>query len=982
MYLKRIELHGFKSFADKVSVEFKNGITGIVGPNGCGKSNISDAVRWVLGEQSVKSLRGSNMSDVIFAGSEDRKAQNVAEVTLVFDNSDGFMKFDYDEVEITRRLYRQNNEAEYLLNKQQCRLKDIVDLIMDTGLGRDSLSIISQGNISSFADSKPEERRAIFEEAAGVAKYKKRKLESIRKLERTKDNLERIADIVNELEKQVGPLKRQKEKAETFLELKEQLTAIEVNVLVKEIGGAKFSLEKISDIIKDLNERQASINADILLKETNNEEIKKKMYVLDNEVNALQSKLLEAMKSVADLESAKIEVDQKRKHILETQSKENLQNRITHLKEILSDVVSEYNNRVDRLDSTKKELDDILDKQNISNQRLNTLRGNIDDLTVKINRNKSRKEMLIDAVENKSNYNSGVKAIMSSFKNNNGIVGVLGDLIKTEENYDVAISTALGGALEFVVTKDDSYARSAIKFLRDNRAGRATFLPLTSMKARSVRDEHLIVCNTIKGYLGVASDFVIYDSNIENIVLNQLGNIIIADTIESANEISKATFFRYKVVSLVGDIVNVGGSMTGGSYHNQKSTLIQKRELEKLVIELEEQENDLVKKRNEFNNLDNDIKEISHDLLQKQMSYAKLEVVVQNKKEELISAKSEYESLSDQRVELEDFASGKIENNLVNELNEAIKHRDDLTEKIKSKRELRMRYVNENEAIEVKLREQRKELSEIQSETTKSVVEATKLEAKLNNDLFRLNDEYRMTYEYASEQYQSEIDVDSSRQEVSILRHKIETLGNVNLDAIEEYASVSERYETMNNQRIDLIQAQDSILDAIKEMDEIMVERFSETFEKINVEFNQVFRTLFGGGVAKIKYTDPDNILETGIDIDVQPPGKAVQNITLFSGGEKALIAISCLFAILRIRPVPMCILDEVEAALDIANVERFAKYLREFSGSTQFIVVTHREGTMEECDLLYGATMQQKGVTKLVSVKLEEAVDLTEANG
>ena len=969
MYLKRIELHGFKSFADKVNVEFQPGITGIVGPNGCGKSNISDAVRWVLGEQSVKSLRGANMSDVIFAGSEDRRAQNLAEVTLVFDNSDRFMKYDYNEVEITRRLYRMNNEAEYLINKQSCRLKDIIDLIMDTGLGKDSLSIISQGNISSFADNKPEERRGIFEDAAGVSKYKKRKLESIRKLERTNENLERIGDIVVELEKQVGPLKRQKDKAEKYLALKEKLTAIEVNVLINEITEAKKSLDELSKVIKDLNERQASLEADILLKESSNDEIKKKMFTLDQEINALQSKLLEAVSNVSKLETAKVEVDQKRKHALETLSKENLKENIANMKAILSDVVNEYNDRVERLDNTQKELTTIIGQQEERNKKLLLLKNEIDQLSNNINKNKSRKEILIDAI----------KTVLSLAKSNKNIIGVLGDLITADEGYELALSSALAGAIEFIVTTDDLTARDAIKFLRDNKAGRATFLPISAMKPRHVREEHLVVCQTMEGYLGLASDFVTYEDEIAAVVLNQLGNIIVAKDIDSANEISKATFSRYKVVSLEGDVVNVGGSLTGGSFNRQKSSIVQKRELEQVAVTLEQQEKELGLKRNEHNGLDNEIKEVSHALLQKQMAYAKLEVVVQSKKEELIKAKSEYESLADQSVELEEFASGKTESKLVNQLNEAIKYRDNLTEEIKSKRELRMAYVNQNEALDVELREYRNDLKEVQSEVNTSAINATKLEAMLNNHLARLNDEYRMTYEYAVEHYLDEIDVEQAKLEVYELRTNINRLGNVNVDAIEEYQIISERYENMNTQRIDLIQAQDSILEAIKEMDEIMVERFSETFEKINEEFNHVFRSLFGGGKARIKYTDPTNILETGIDIDVQPPGKAVQNITLFSGGEKALIAISCLFAILRVRPIPMCILDEVEAALDIANVERFAKYLREFSGTTQFIVVTHREGTMEECDLLYGATMQQKGVTKLVSVKLEEAIDLTD---
>ena len=889
------------------------------------------------------------------------------------------MKYDYNEVEITRRLYRQNNEAEYLINKQQCRLKDIVDLIMDTGLGKDSLSIISQGNISSFADNKPEERRGIFEDAAGVSKYKKRKLESIRKLERTKENLERIGDIVAELEKQVGPLKRQKDKAEKYLELKEKLTAVEVNVLVKEITEAKKSLDVLSKEIKDLNEQQASLDADMLMKENSNDDIKKKMYQLDQEVNSLQSKLLEAVSNVSKLETAKVEIDQKRKHALQSASKENLQENIANMKAILSDIVNEYNDRVERLNSTEQDLKQLTRDQENRNKRLTELKNELNQLSSQINKNRSRKEILLDAIENKSNYHQSIKTVLNLAKSNRNIIGVLGELITTQKGYELAISSALGGAIEFVVTSDDQTARETIKFLRNNKAGRATFLPVSTMKPRQIRLEHLEVCNTMAGFLGVASDFITYDDKIGNVVLNQLGNIIVAKDLETANAISKAVFARYRVVTLEGDIVNVGGSLTGGSIDQQRSSLVQKRELEQLAITLEQQETEFVKKRKLHNALDNEIKDVSHILLQKQMAYAKLEVVVQSKKEELIKTKTEYESLTEQSIELDDFKSGKTENKLIDQLNEAIKYRDMLTEEIKSKREMRMAYANENEALDVELRTIRKDQKDIQNAINENTIKATKLETMLNNYLTRLNDEYHMTYEYAVEQYQEEINVEQAKEEVYDLRTQIKRLGNVNLDAIEEYKVISERYENMNTQRIDLLEAQDRILAAIKEMDEIMVTRFSETFEKINVEFNHVFRSLFGGGKAKIKYSDPTNILETGIDIDVQPPGKAVQNISLFSGGEKALIAISCLFAILRVKPIPMCILDEVEAALDIANVERFAKYLREFSSTTQFIVVTHREGTMEECDLLYGATMQQKGVTKLVSVKLEEAIDLSD---
>lgn len=980
MHLKRIELHGFKSFADKSIIEFQPGITGIVGPNGCGKSNISDAVRWVLGEQSVKSLRGSNMSDVIFNGSEDRKAQNLAEVTLVFNNEDRFMNFDYNEVEITRRLYRQNNEAEYLINREPCRLKDIVDLIMDTGLGRDSLSIISQGNISTFADSKPEERRGMFEEAAGVAKYKKRKLESIRKLERTKDNLDRVEDICLELEKQITPLKRQKEKAETYLDLKEQLQSIEVSVLVKEIENLSSSLKDINKSLESLEQEKVTIEGQVILNEQQNETLKKKMFDLDQEVNALQGQLLTAMNNVNELETQKVEIDANRKHILESTNKEEIQTKIIQMKAILQDAINEYNDRVARYKETKEEKMNLEAAQERNRQNMASLRQDIENLNLQLHNHRHRKEQLIDIVENKSQYSYGVRSIMNAKKSLNGIIGVLGDLIETDPEYETALATALGNAVQFIVTKTDADARNAIQFLKTNKSGRATFLPEETMQPRAMREEYLLLCQSLDGYMGMMSDFVRTQAPIDRVISNQLGNIVLVDTLENASKLSKATFARYKVVTMDGEVVNVGGSLTGGSYKNQNSNFVNKRELETLKDLIEDQEKELNQKKIQLNELDNLAREISHNLLQKQMSFAKLELIVTNKKSDLQVAKTEYETLTNQSIELSEIESGAQENELINQLNEAKKKRDRLTESIQAKRELRMSFVNENDKIEEVLKQSRASLRHIQSQMTEMQVDKAKQETEVSNYLLRLNDEYKMTFEFAKEEYSKEINMNEAKETVRLLRHQIESLGHVNLQAIEDYEEVSTRYETLNSQRLDLIAAQDSILKAIEEMDEIMVTRFSETFEKINKEFNVVFRNLFGGGHAELKYSEPDNILETGIDIDVQPPGKAVQNITLFSGGEKALIAISCLFAILRVRPVPMCILDEVEAALDVANVERFAKYLREFSSQTQFIVVTHREGTMEECDLLYGATMQQKGVTKLVSVKLKDAIDMAQS--
>ena len=979
MFLKRIELHGFKSFADQSVIEFQPGITGVVGPNGCGKSNIADAVRWVLGEQSVKSLRGSTMSDVIFNGSEDRKPQNLAEVTLVFDNEDHYFNVDYNEVQITRRLYRADNEAEYLINKEPVRLKDILDLMMDTGLGRDSLSIISQGNISTFADSKPENRRGMFEEAAGVAKYKKRKDESIRKLERTMNNLERVEDICTELEKQVGPLKRQKEKAETYLELKDELESIEVNVLVKSIKSLSDELASIRNEIKSLEASKVAKEGEILISEQNNDDLKQRMFDLDNEVNNLQSDLLVAMNNVNELETRQVEITMHRQHLMESNDQASLQTRIELLKETLNDAIIEYNDNVKRYTEVKEELSNLKQQSSDSSNNLDVIHRTIESTTIELNGLRNEHTRLVDEINNNSRYSYGVKSILDSKNSLNGIVGVLGELVQVDEAYEDAYNVAIGAANNFIITKTNEDARNAISFLKKNNSGRATFLPIDTMSPRSLRDEHKVICENFDGYLGVMSDFVSSKEEIDSIILNQLGNVIVTETLQDATELSKLTYARYKVVTLDGEEVHVGGSLTGGSKNKKSNPFNAKHRLTDLENDIKIKESQLIDLKSKLNDLENDSREISHQLLQKQMGFAKIELTLTNKKSELNTIKSEYEELTNQSVELDEISNGIKNNEVLVALNDAKATRDRLTETIQSKRELRMSYVNDSEQIETSLKALRKDLREINDQISNHQVNEAKNDTELNNQLNRLNETYKMTFDYAAENYYKEIDYDKAVIRVKDLRREIESLGNVNLDAIEEYKEVSTRFETLNNQRLDLIDARETILKAISEMDEIMIERFDDTFHKINHEFNHVFRSLFGGGKAELKYTDPDNILETGIDIDVVPPGKAKQNISLFSGGEKALIAISCLFAILRVRPVPMCILDECEAALDVANVERYAKYLRQFSQTTQFIVVTHREGTMAECDLLYGATMQQKGVTKLVSVKLKDAIDMAE---
>ncbi|HCG96914.1 MAG TPA: ATPase [Erysipelotrichaceae bacterium] len=979
MYLKRVELQGFKSFADKSVIEFEPGVTGIVGPNGCGKSNITDAIRWVLGEKSAKAMRGDTMTDVIFSGSEDRKPLNMAEVTLVFDNEDHYLDNDSNEVEITRRIYRDGGDAEYYINRQQCRLKDITDLVMDTGLGRDSLSIISQNSINAFVQSKPEERRGMFEEAAGVARYKQRKKESVAKLERTTTNLERVEDIVNELERQLNPLKRQKEKAETYLSLKDQLQEIEVSVLVKEIQKFTEELKTVDQELKKFDSDKVQNEAQMTLNEGKKEELEAKMYQLDQEVNDLQGKLLAAMNRVNDLEMQKVEIDANRKHILESTNKEDLEAKIANMKAMLQDALSEYNDRVERYNETKKEKEELDERTRQCDIASNNQRNKIENINISLHQLRATRAQIKDQLENKSGLSYGVRTILKAADTLAGIRGVVSDLIVPNEGYEKAVGVSLGGSAQFIVTVSEHDAKNGISYLKRNKAGRATFLPLDVIKGRTIRSDLAMIATSSEGYLGVMSDFVTYDKDIEQIVLNLLGQIVVTDTLDHATRLSKNIHHRLKVVTLEGDVVNVGGSLTGGSLKNTNNTFTHKGELERIEKRIGEEENNLRNARMELARLENEGREIHQMFLQKQVSFAKLEVVVTNKMNDLQVAKSEYEALTHQSANLEELEADPSDNKLLDELNEAKRERDALKEEIQYKRDMRMRYVNENDMLSSELRELRATQRVIEKGITDHRIAKTKYETDIQNALNRLNESYQMTYDHALEFLNEDVDLDQAKETVRSLRMRIASLGNVNLDAIQEYEDVSSRYETLNKNRIELREAQDALMKAISDMDQIMVERFSDTFEKINTEFNRVFRYLFGGGYAQLKYTDPDNILETGIDIEAQPPGKAAK-LHSFSGGENALIALSCLFAMMSVRTVPLSILDEVEAALDPANVERFAKYLQEYSDKTQFIVVTHREGTMAQCDLLYGATMQQKGVTKLVSVKFEDATQMASA--
>ncbi len=975
MFLKRVEMHGFKSFADKTVISFEHAVTGIVGPNGCGKSNISDAVRWVLGEQSAKSLRGEKMNDVIFAGSADRRKLNMAEVTLVFDNSNHILNTDNEEVEVTRRLYRDSGDAEYQVNRKSVRLKDIVDLFLDTGLGRDSLSIISQGNVISFAEAKPVERRGIFEEAAGVAKFKKRKIESLSKLERTKENLERSHDILAELEKQVVPLKRQARKAEIYREKKKRLEEIEITVLVQDIEGIQADIESAAKSLFDIETNAQMYRTEIQIAENVVQESRREIQRLDNEVNALQDELMRNYNETQALENRKTELDEKRKYIVETGNKEQ---KAKELKEMLDNAFVEYEDRSQRLASLRAEMNFYGEKLNQASMAIAEKQMAFEQASVKVRSLETRKGTLEQLARNPFNNQAGVRSIMQNKDTLHGILGVIGQVLNVKKGYEEAVSTALGGAVNYIITADEQASRDAIRFLNRNMSGRATFYALTLCRERYVNRETLVICENAKGYLGIASDFVTCEPTFLPIVKEFLQNVLVVDEMEAGNELSALTGRRLKIVTLNGEVIHAGGSMTGGKTKHDSNVVTLRRELEEVAQQLDGQKARLELASRDLKKVTDEKNDAASKRQEKMYAAAALEPVVEVKKAKYEKLKNEY-SLLNPNVEQEDVAAVDVHvDELIVQLNAAYGRRDEITNDIKGKREQRMSLSQDSDRKEAQLRQIRKELSTAEASINAIRIDQGKLETRLEASLARLSSEYQLTYEFARTKMTDD-PLENAREEVAKLRADIERLGNVNMEAPEQYAETNERYEKLKSQIEELTASRDKILAAINEMDDVMTKQFKEMFDAINREFDAIFKSLYGGGSATLFLQDPSDILNTGIDINAQPPGKAVQNNRLFSGGEKSLIALCVLFAILKVKPVPLVILDEVEAALDPGNVERFAQYLHNYTHQTQFIVVTHRAGTMENADVLYGVTMQHQGVSQMLKVELREALDMAE---
>lgn len=979
MYLKEIVAHGFKSFADKISIELNKDITGIVGPNGSGKSNVVDAVRWVLGEQSVKSLRGTdNMTDVIFSGSNSRNPLNVASVTLIFDNSDNHLPVAFDEVSIKRRVYRDGTN-EYYLNGEKCRLKDITDVLLDSGIAKESFNIISQGKIEEILSSKPSDRRIIFEEAAGVLKYKKRKEDALRKLDRTHNNMSRVEDIISELEVQVNPLKEQKEKALEYLDIKDELENIEISLITKDITDINFNYKAKKETIEKLNNEIITLLAGTSGNEAKISEYKLNIDKLNNELNENNKKLLDTISKVEKLNSRKTIILERQKYQVEDTK---LRNNLVELKETNLKINNDIINTKNLISIKNDELNGLNEKIESQEKVIREEKNNRVSLEQKLTNNYRRQnilktsiENLKDSIENNSLLPSSVRSVLNNPKLS-GIHNVVGALLEVDEKYSLAISTTLGYASNNIIVDNEMSAKEAINYLKNNKLGRVTFFPLSIIKPKAIEPEIINLLKNTEGFIDVASNLIKYDKKYYNIFTNQLGNVIVADNIDNANKISKKISYRYRVVTLDGELLNVGGSITGGTVGNNKNVISIKYELENTLKEFESIVNEIKKLEDNINISDSRLKGLEDVLYlinkDKMMCASVLDTY--NKSIAELNIR-----LDDTNLEINSIQK-QIDNNLSNEEEEILKeYYEALNEKqsielnigtiTKSRDELK----DNLEQFEYTLKSENSLVNSKNKELHDLEIEVNRMDVKLDNLLNTLNETYSITYEKAKETYILEIDESIARNKVSTLKRKMKEIGVVNLGAIEEYDRVSTRYDFLIRQREDLVGAQNTLLQIINEMDSVMETEFMETFKVIKENFKETFRELFNGGTAELKLTDPSNILETGIDIIASPPGKKLTTISLLSGGEKTFTAISLLFAILQSRPVPFCILDEVEAALDEVNVNSFGKYLKKLQEKTQFIVITHKKKTMEYADTLYGVTMQESGVSKLVSVKLEE---------
>lgn len=978
MQLKSIKAYGFKSFADKIEIEIKDGITGIVGPNGSGKSNIVDAVKWVLGEQSVKALRGANaMSDVIFQGSASRKPLKRASVTLTFDNADHYLNSDLAEIEIKRIVYS-SGENEYLINNSKVRRKDITDLFLDSGAGKEAFSIISQGRIGEILNGRPEDRRAIIEEAAGVLKYKTRKIESLKKLDKTNDNLSKIDLIINELSVSLEPLREQATKAKKYESFKSELESIEISLLVNDVTNINEEYEDLKAKANELREEIADIDADNSKDDANQEKLKLELLKIENDINTQSQSLLKITEELSNLEATKQLIMERKKYEVDDVKLESniltLKEDIKSLESSLLSLSREIEELNDKIIATKAKKESLeADLRKVVATR-NNMTSEINLKTRMLNETRNKLEIMKSNIENDTLLPSSIKSLLSNPRLK-GLHGTFASKIETKETYTLAIDTVLGAMQNVVIADDEMVIKEAIKYLKDNHLGRVTFFPLNVIKAKNIDEMTMNIIEREDGFIGIAANLVDYDTKYKNIVWNLLGNVIVVNDIDAMNRIGKLIHYTYRVVSLDGEILHTGGSVTGGSAKTFKNTLTEKNNIKVLEGEVKRIETEIAKNNDKLTSITEE-----EEILRKNINSYEVELIAleETKKNKEIFANNTTSSINSKKSELEGTEGIKA-STLDKELDEAVdkyyeKEREKSTvssnlDKLKARKsELN----TEIQEIELENRKQNSEYNKKTNDLKEIEIKLGKLDIKLDTLLLRLTDEYNITYERAKSTYEIKDDIEENRGRVQTLRKSIKDLGEVNLGAISEFERINTRYEFLMEQKKDLKESIDNLLSVISEMDATMEKEFKETFDKVNAEFKNVYKRLFKGGNGELVMTNPLDLLETGVDIIAEPPGKKLKNITLLSGGEKTLTAIALLFAVLNVKVVPFCILDEVEAALDEANVDTFGTYLKEYEHKTQFIVITHKKKTMEYANTLYGITMQESGVSKLVSVKLE----------
>ena len=1183
MFLKRLELQGFKSFADKTVLEFMPGITAVIGPNGSGKSNISDSIRWVLGEQSMKSLRGNKSEDIIFAGTQNRKSLGFAEASIVIDNSDGKLPIEFAEVVVTRRIFR-NGDSGYFINKTPCRLKDVLELFMDTGIGKDGYSIIGQGKIDEILSNKSEDRRNIFEEAAGIVKYRARKTESEKKLEQTKLNLLRINDILSEIEANIEPLKKQSDKAKKFLELRDELKSIEIGLFLYNIDNYKEQLKKLAEdidiILSEQKEEESRLSVIQNLKENLKLELEevitkieetqnlgfeseKKIEQINSEINVAETKITNNIQNretylkeieelnkrnteikeekdnriskkdnlLANREKFAKELEEKEKTLNEISSKfsdeekkieekkkqveqntevkyenrekintieinndnlskrgKTVQNEITDTiskldekRMIKSELLKTFNEKEAKRNECEKRLNEIKTKKDEANTKILNYENKINDLSTELRVKDSKQKFLSEMEKEKEGYTRAVKALLleceKDSKLNKGVKGVLANIITVPTEYQIAIETVLGQTLQNIVTETEEDAKKLIEYLRKNNLGRASFLPIASVKGKKV---DRLIKNNLQGVIGIANDLVKADKEYEGIILNLLGRTVVVENMDTAIILARQNSYGFRIVTLKGDIINPSGAISGGSIAQKTSSIIgrtsQIKELEKEIEKLKQEIEKVSKEKEEYEESIEDLLEeitsIEQSSQEIQIEYATEKQRIESLEESILNLETRLESLKTESKQIEqtilenekqkstikektmelekeiEAISGEIQA-FAEKDKENQKYIDDLnfeitnlkislssfdessnsmqeilerietelqanTSKIESKQEQSKQVLEENEKLkktienlkqsieqikqevslssetveklkqekieknnsitktETEIEEKYRIIEEIKNQANKLEVKKSKIDVELEQIINKMWEDYEITPNTAGE-YKKPNDIAETTKNVKNLREKIKELGSINIDSIEEYKQTKERYDYMCEQRLDLENSSNKLKKVIQDMTKIMKEQFEAQFKTINKNFGEVFKELFGGGKAELRLTDEEDILNCGIEIEVQPPGKKLQNMSLLSGGERAFTAIALLFAILKINPAPFCVLDEIEAALDDVNVYRFADYLKKFTQDTQFLVITHRKGTMEASDTVYGITMEESGISKLLSMKLEK---------